>query len=102
SKQGKNIDILTLGRKSRDYFRRRYPFNESGERKGPIQVVGEYVGLMNRTQFASAREVCEKVVKLYTDGAGDSVYIVYNEFKSVIGRRLVVCDVLRIQHTLEW
>jgi F-type H+-transporting ATPase subunit gamma len=97
SKQGKNIEILALGRKSRDYFRRRYPFNESRERKGPIQVVGEYVGLMNRTQFASAREVCEKVVKLYTDGSVDSVYIVYNEFKSVIAQRLVVDDVLPIR-----
>jgi F-type H+-transporting ATPase subunit gamma len=97
AKQGKNVDIVALGRKSRDYFRRRYPFNEGGERKGRIQVVGEYVGLMNRTQFASAREVCEKVVKLYTVGAVDSVYIVYNEFKSVIAQRLVVDDVLPIR-----
>jgi F-type H+-transporting ATPase subunit gamma len=97
SKRGKNIDMMTLGRKSRDYFRRRFPFVESGERKGPIQIVAEYVGLMNRAQFASAREVCEKVVKLYTDGAVDSVYIVYNEFKSVIAQRVVVDDVLPIR-----
>src|SRR5215470_6093875 len=90
SKTGKNIDILALGRKSRDYFRRRYPFNESGERKEPIQVVAEHVGLMIRTQFASARDVAEQVVKLYREGAVDSVYIVYNEFKSVISQRLVV------------
>jgi F-type H+-transporting ATPase subunit gamma len=96
AKHGKNIDVMTLGRKSRDYFRRRFPFVES-ERKGPIQVVAEYVGLMNRAQFASAREVCEKVVKLYTDGAVDSVYIVYNEFKSVIAQRVVVDDVLPIR-----
>jgi F-type H+-transporting ATPase subunit gamma len=97
AKQGKNIDILALGRKARDYFRRRYPFNESGERKGPIQVVAEHVGLMNRAQFASAREVAEKVVHLYTSGAVDSVYLVYNEFKSVIAQRLVVDDVLPIR-----
>src|SRR5215472_624156 len=93
---GCNIDIVALGRKSRDYFRRRYPFNESGERKGPVQVVSEHVGLMNRAQFASAREIAEKVVKLYTQGAVDSVYIVFNEFKSVVAQRLVVDDVLPI------
>jgi F-type H+-transporting ATPase subunit gamma len=97
SKQDKNIDIVALGRKSRDYFRRRYPLNESGERKGQIQVVAEHIGLMNRAQFSSAREISEKVCRLYTQGEVDSVYIVYNEFKSVISQRLVVDDVLPIR-----
>jgi F-type H+-transporting ATPase subunit gamma len=97
SKEGKNIDILCLGRKSRDYFRRRYPSGEPGEaRKGPIQIIGEHVGLMNRAQFASAKEIAERVVGLYTDGKVDSVYFVFNEFKSVIAQRLVVDDILPI------
>jgi F-type H+-transporting ATPase subunit gamma len=97
SKPDKNIDIVALGRKSRDYFRRRYPVNEGGERKRPIQVVAEHIGLMNRVQFAYAREIAEKVCQLYTKGEVDSVYIVYNEFKSVIAQRLVVDDVLPIR-----
>src|SRR5215831_15771714 len=80
-KKDKNIDILSLGRKSRHYFRRRYPvaLEAGAERKGPIQVVAEYVGLMNRAQLHSAREVAHKIIKLYTEGKVDSVYIVYNE-----------------------
>ena len=98
SKADKNIDVIALGRKARDYFRRRYPVVASGEaRQGPIQVVAEHVGLMNRAQFASAREIAEKVVQLYTSETVDSVYIVYNEFKSVIAQRLVVDDVLPIR-----
>jgi F-type H+-transporting ATPase subunit gamma len=98
SKAGKNIDVVTLGRKSRDYFRRRYPVAAPGEaRQGPIQILAEHVGLMNRAQFASAREIAEKVVQLYTSETVDSVYIVYNEFKSVIAQRLVVDDVLPIR-----
>jgi F-type H+-transporting ATPase subunit gamma len=100
TKKDKNIDVMALGRKSRDYFRRRYPVaidgQEGDRRKGPIQVVGEYVGLMNRAQFASAREIAEKVCQLYTEAKVDSVYIVFNEFKSVISQRLVVDDVLPI------
>src|SRR5258708_26773849 len=63
-KKDKNIDILSVGRKSRDYFRRRYPMavEKSDARKGPIQIVGEYVGLMNRAQFKSAREIAERVI----------------------------------------
>ena len=94
----KNLDVLSVGRKSRDFFKRRYPqAPESGNRQGAIQVAGEYVGLMNRTQFASAREIAELVVKLYTEAKVDSVYIVYNEFKSVIAQRLVVDDLLPIR-----
>jgi F-type H+-transporting ATPase subunit gamma len=98
-KSGKNIDVLSVGRKSRDFFRRRYPqAPESGDqRKGTIQVAAEHVGLMNRTQFSSAREIAEQVVKLYTEAKVDSVYIVYNEFKSVIAQRLVVDSVLPIR-----
>jgi F-type H+-transporting ATPase subunit gamma len=98
TKKDKNIDIITLGRKSRDYFRRRYPAApDSGERKGRIQVIAEHVGLMNRAQFSSAREISDKVCNLYTEAEVDSVYIVFNEFKSVIAQRLVVDDVLPIR-----
>jgi F-type H+-transporting ATPase subunit gamma len=97
SRQGRNIDILAVGRKARDFFRRRYPAGEPGEaRKGPIQVVGEYAGLMNRAQFISAREIAEKVCQYYTDEKVDSVHVVYNEFKSVIAQRLVVDELLPI------
>jgi F-type H+-transporting ATPase subunit gamma len=67
------------------------------ERKGQIQVVAEYVGLMNRSELKSAREIGDKAIHLYTEGKVDSVYIVYNEFKSVIAQRLVVDEVLPIR-----
>ncbi|HSM84680.1 MAG TPA: ATP synthase F1 subunit gamma [Candidatus Limnocylindrales bacterium] len=95
-KQGKNIDLMALGRKSRDFFRRRFPVAEGETRRGPIQIVGEHAGLMNRAPFSSAKEIAEKVCQLYADGKVDSVYIVYNEFKSVIAQRIVVDDVLPI------
>src|ERR1700743_2660642 len=97
--KGKNLDVLSVGRKSRDFFKRRYPqAPESGDqRSGEIQIAGEYVGLMNRTQFSSAREIAEQAVKLYTEAKVDSVYLVYNEFKSVIAQRLVVEDLLPIR-----
>ena len=96
-KSGKNIDLITVGRKARDFFRRRYPVSEGGERKGQIQIVAEYVGLINRTQLSSAFEISDRVCKLFSDGAVDSVYIVYNEFKSVVAQRVVVDDVLPVE-----
>ena len=97
SKAGKNIDVVAVGRKAREYFRRRYPAGKLGEeRKGRIQVAGEYIGLLNRVQFASAREIADLVIHGYATSATDAVYLVYNEFKSVISQRLVVDHILPV------
>src|SRR5205807_1705813 len=98
SKSGKNIDVVAVGRKAREYFRRRYPFvPEAGDRKGPIQLKAEYVGLLNRAQFASAREISQLVIESYAQAATDAVYLVYNEFKSVIAQRLVIDHLLPVE-----
>ena len=97
SKPGKNIDIIAFGRKGRDFLRRRFPVAEQfGERKGPIQLVGEYVGLLGKAGFDNANEIAQQVIDRYCDGQIDSVYLVFNEFKSVIAQRLVVETVLPI------
>src|SRR3954463_5513075 len=107
SKQGKNIDVISVGRKGRDYFKRRYPYAVEAQegvetkRAGAIQVAGEQVGILNRVPFAKAREVAEQAVQLYIDGRVDSVYLVYNEFKSVIAQRLVVDEILPIEQVGE-
>ncbi|MBZ5525721.1 MAG: ATP synthase F1 subunit gamma [Acidobacteriia bacterium] len=97
SRQGKQIDIVAVGRKSREYFRRRYPVAVEGEpRKGPIQVVSEYVGLLNRVHSDSADKIAEFAIGRYTGQTTDAVYLVYNEFKSVIAQRLVTDHVLPV------
>jgi len=98
SKQDKNIDIIAVGKKARDYFRRRYPeATEGGERKGNIQIVAEYGGLLNRVAFSSARKVVDSVIASYVHATTDAVYLTYNEFKSVISQRLVVDHVLPVE-----
>jgi len=44
-----------------------------------------------------ASELAERVIERYARGEIDSVYLVYNEFKSVIAQRLVVEQVLPIE-----
>ncbi len=107
SKSDKNIDIIAVGRKGRDFFKRRYPYGPEAQegvetkRAGRIQIASEQVGILNRVPFAKAREVAEQVVQYYTDGRADSVYLVYNEFKSVIAQRLVVDEILPIEQVGE-
>ena len=99
SKAGKNVDIEAVGRKGRDFLRRRYPIAkpDQAQRAGEVQIVGEHVGMMTRLEFAEARELAEQVIERYEHSEIDSVYVVYNEFKSVISQRLVVDRVLPVE-----
>lgn len=97
--EGKNIDIEAAGRKGRDFLRRRFPTAtpEQVERAGAVQIVGEHIGVLGKLQFEYVRDFSESVIDRYTKGEIDSVYVLYNEFKSVIAQRLVVEKVLPIE-----
>jgi len=101
SKSGKNIEIEAIGRKGRDFLRRRFKTAEprKAESSGSpsITLVGEQVGVLNKIEYPMASELAERIISRYTHAEIDSVYIVYNEFKSVIAQRLVVEQLLPIE-----
>jgi F-type H+-transporting ATPase subunit gamma len=115
SKAGENVDIEAVGRKGRDFLRRRYPAAkvqtrslaelaesieaepEEGERSGAIQITGEHVGVLGKVEFAQAAALAENVISRYCREEIDAVYVVFNEFKSVIAQRLIVEQVLPIE-----
>jgi F-type H+-transporting ATPase subunit gamma len=101
SKSGKNIELLTIGRKGRDFMRRRFKTAESrqtGSKAEGTTLVGEHVGVLNKLDYSLASEISEQVIERYTHAEIDSVYLVYNEFKSVIAQRLIVEQLLPIEH----
>ena len=101
TKKGKNIEIETIGRKGRDFLRRRYPASEpkkvASQESPAIAIVGERVGVLNKVDYAMASELAERVIDRYGNGEIDSVYLLYNEFKSMIAQRLIVEQVLPIE-----
>jgi F-type H+-transporting ATPase subunit gamma len=116
SKADKNIDIEAVGRKGRDFLRRRYPAakvqtkslaelsesaeveSEPAERAGAAQITGEHVGVLGKVEFAQASALAQNVIGRYQREEIDAVYVVFNEFKSVIAQRLIVEQVLPIEH----
>jgi F-type H+-transporting ATPase subunit gamma len=85
---GKQIEILAVGRKGRDFFRRR-----------SANLAGEYIGLTGkgRVEFAEALEVARDVIKRFTDDEEiDKAFVIYNEFKSVIQQRVVTEQLLPV------
>jgi F-type H+-transporting ATPase subunit gamma len=95
----KNISIAAVGRKGRDYMRRRYPVRpqDSRERAGKIEVVGEHLNVLGKLEYEAVSEIVERVIEAYKDAEFDSVYVIYNEFKSVIAQRLIAQRILPVQ-----
>ncbi len=101
TKTDTNLEIETIGRKGRDFLRRRYrtaePRIAESKQPGQTTIVGEQIGIFNKIDYALASELAERVVERYAKEEIDSVYLVYNEFKSVIAQRLIVEQVLPIE-----
>ncbi len=89
----KSIEIMAIGRKGRDFFRNRH-----------ATIAGEYLGLTGkgRVEFSEALEVARDVIKTYTDDTGiDKVFLIYNEFKSVLSQRVVLEQLLPVSRAKE-
>jgi F-type H+-transporting ATPase subunit gamma len=84
----KTIEIMAIGRKGRDFFRNRR-----------AEISSEYIGLTGkgRVEFSEALEVARAIIKQYTEDTGiDKVFVVYNEFKSVLSQRVVLEQLLPV------
>jgi F-type H+-transporting ATPase subunit gamma len=74
-----------VGRKGRDFFRRR-----------GYEPAIERVNIFQNLTFDVAREIADFVSELFSEEKIDAVYIVYNEFKSVMQQRIVTERLLPI------
>jgi F-type H+-transporting ATPase subunit gamma len=79
-------NTLTLvGRKGRDYYKRRHG-----------KILAEHVNILNRPSFDDARRVSGEIIRRYRDGETDAVYLLNNEFKSVMTQQLSVAQLLPV------
>jgi F-type H+-transporting ATPase subunit gamma len=109
------VDIESIGRKAREYFRRRYPaaiFEKKTEqydeglsehhtvtrkRSAKVEVTGDHPGLLSQLSFGAVSELSTCIIDRYTREEIDAVYVVYNEFKSVIAQRVVIEKLLPVR-----
>src|SRR6266436_1621676 len=61
------------------------------------KIVAEHVGVTSRPDPAVAAEIAKDVIALYERGEMDAVYIVFNEFKSVLAQNLKLEKLLPIE-----
>lgn len=89
-KDGKNIQLMPVGKKSRDFFNRIMK----------DQIVESFIDLnIASTGYDSALQISNKLQDLYFDGKFDKCILVFNKFKSAISQevtqqQLIPLDVL--------
>jgi F-type H+-transporting ATPase subunit gamma len=80
------LHMELIGRKGRDFFRKR-----------AVTVSGEHLGLAAKVAYADTAAIARKAIDLYCKEEIDAVYLVFNEFKSVVAQNLTLARVLPVE-----
>jgi F-type H+-transporting ATPase subunit gamma len=114
-KAGQNIDVEPVGKKAIGLYKKRFPaanyekteehydrglsvhYDQIRHRAQPIEVAAEHATMLLRVDFGDVADMARSIIARYDHAEIDAVYIVYNEFKSVISQRVVVEKLLPIR-----
>lgn len=84
-KEGVALSLSVVGRKARDYFRRRnVPRRQA------------WLGLSGKVTYTNAQEIAGDLAENYTKETADEVVVIYNEFKSLIAQKVTITRLLPI------
>jgi len=81
-----SVTILPIGKKALDYWKRR----------AKSLAPKSYPGIFARVEYSHAREIAGYLAAEFTEDRTDAVYVVANEFKSVIAQTIRVEKILPI------
>jgi len=79
---GLNVELTSIGRKSRDYFKRKYA------------LVNERADILSKFDMSMDVEIAEDVISPFINEEFDELYVIYNEFVNVSAQRPVVVRLL--------
>src|SRR3981081_4252514 len=82
----KKVLTIPVGKKGRDALK-----------KAGFTFAGEWVNVLSRVEFKTAREIAKLATDLYIEGKVDSVYIIFSEFKTVMSVNLTVDKLLPVE-----
>ena len=83
--EGATVELGLVGRKGRDFFRRR-----------GFEVRIEEIGIFQRVRYADAKRIADAAIEAFTSGRVSKVFVIYNEFKSVMQQRVTTEQLLPI------
>ena len=80
------VQMVLIGRKGRDFFRKR-----------GANVTSDHVGLAAKVAYNETAAIARQAMDLYRNDEIDAVYLLYNEFKSVVAQKLTLTRVLPVE-----
>jgi len=83
-----NVSLITVGRKSRDYFKRR-----------DYKVAEEYTGFSEKPTYQHAATIAKTVAEGFIAGTYDEIHMVYTQFISALTQKPVSVKLLPVEDT---
>jgi len=81
----RELSLNLIGRKGRNYFTKRR-----------FSIRNEFVDIFRDLDYSDAKKIADILIEEYTGRELDAVYLVYNEFKSVLQQSVIVERLLPI------
>ncbi len=87
---GKEVKVNVIGRKGRDFFRKRQAY-----------TLGKVWSDLGMIDYEKSADVGKNIVERFSAGETDEVYLLYNEFKSVIQQKVTLEKLLPVEPPTE-
>ena len=81
-----NLTLHIAGKKGYEFFKKRR-----------FAISNYYLNIFRNPQFNHAKEIAQKSIQSYLEGDLDAIYIIYNEFKSMLQQRIVLKRLLPLE-----
>ncbi|HET8967231.1 MAG TPA: ATP synthase F1 subunit gamma [Candidatus Acidoferrum sp.] len=85
-RKNKKLSVVPVGKKGRDSLKR-----------AGFSFAAEYINVLAKVEFGTAREIAGLVTKLYQEDQIDAVYLIFSEFKTVMTANLKVEKLLPVE-----
>jgi F-type H+-transporting ATPase subunit gamma len=87
---GAEMTLELVGRKGRDFFRKR-----------SAKISGDQIGLAAKPQYEETAAIARRAMEMFRKEEIDAVYLLYNEFKSIMTQRVTLSRVLPVEMKAE-
>jgi F-type H+-transporting ATPase subunit gamma len=82
---GAQIELVTIGRKGRDAYRKR-----------GATIFSEHINIIQKAQYSDAAAIAQALIERYVKGEIDAIYLLNNEFKSVLSQKVTIGKLLPV------
>ncbi len=83
--KGYSSSLYCIGKKGYEFFRKRN-----------YSIAGHHIGLFQKLKFDAAQSVSKELIGMFLSGRFDKIYVVTNEFKSVVSQKVVTLQYLPV------